>query len=307
MCTSAYVNAQTRRSEHKLLAARDELRTCARRECSSLMRGQLVKDCADWLTQVEAAIPSVVLSAKDDSGTDLTAMTVAIDGAVVATLLDGRSIDVDPGPHVFTFETAGAAKVSVTLLALEGTKDQLVKATLASASRAPESTPPPPPPPLAPPEAPTGPNKTLLVGGIVSLSVGYFVAVLGGAIVLASRGSSNGSSSTNCLGSAGFAFIPLVGPFLTLANYTDYQIVTYGTSQGSAAIGVGDCNGSRSTVTGAVIADEVLQLGGLAALGTGLLLRSPVQPSGTGRIGAIEVVPGAPAAPLGATLRVIGF
>jgi hypothetical protein len=126
-CTNAYVNGQTRRGEHKLIAARDELRTCARRECSSFMSGQLVKDCADWLTQVEASLPSVVLSAKDSSGAQVTDVTVSIDGSVIATKLDGRAIDVDPGSHIFAFEAPNAKRVAATAVVREGAKDQLIE------------------------------------------------------------------------------------------------------------------------------------------------------------------------------------
>jgi hypothetical protein len=128
-CTNAYVAAQTRRADHKLLAARDELRTCARQECSALMHGQMARDCTAWLGEVEASIPSVVLSAKDASGADVTEVSERIDGLPVGNGL-GRAVDIDPGPHVFDFEAPHASRVSQTVVVLEGKKDQVIQVTL---------------------------------------------------------------------------------------------------------------------------------------------------------------------------------
>jgi hypothetical protein len=129
-CSNAYVAAQTRRSEHRLLAARDQLRACARQECANFMQGQMIKDCAEWLGQVEGSIPSVVLAASDASGADLTDVTVRLDGVIVARRLDGAALDVDPGSHVFSFDAPGAPTVTDSAVVLEGTKNQVIRATL---------------------------------------------------------------------------------------------------------------------------------------------------------------------------------
>jgi hypothetical protein len=329
-CSQAYVAAQSRRSEHRLLAARDELRVCARQECSLLMKGEMLKDCTDWLAQVEASIPSVVLSAKDSSGSDMTNVAVAIDKTVVVATLDGRSVDVDPGSHVFTFEAPGRDKVTLTALVLEGAKNQQIRAVFgpaagevvplsaqSSGAREGGSSPPPPSEGAIPSSAggeprnsrvmalaPTHPNKALLVGGVVSLSVGYVAALVGGTVALASQSSSNGG----CFGSVGFVLIPLAGPLLTWATYPGHQIVSYSSgSSGAQAIQVSDCNGGRSALVDAVVADEVLQLGGAALIVAGLLLRSPSEPREARRIARVQVWPGLPETPLGATLRVVGF
>ena len=129
-CANAYVAAQTRRSEQRLVAARDQLRICARPECSTLMQGEMVRDCTDWLAQVESSIPSVVITAGDGSGAVFTHLTVAIDGTVVATELEGQAIDVDPGLHVFSFQAPNLPRVQQVVAVLEGKKNQVVVASL---------------------------------------------------------------------------------------------------------------------------------------------------------------------------------
>ncbi len=130
ICADAYVAAQTRRSEQKLVEARDQLRVCARPECSTLMQGEMVRDCTDWLAQVELSIPSVVITARNGSDAVLTHVTVAIDGIVVATELDGRAIDVDPGLHVFSFQAPNLTRAQQVAAILEGKKNQLIAARL---------------------------------------------------------------------------------------------------------------------------------------------------------------------------------
>jgi hypothetical protein len=63
VCSDAYEKAQSLRDEGKLVTARDQMRTCARATCAKF----IAKDCATWLADVEARIPSVVLSATDAS------------------------------------------------------------------------------------------------------------------------------------------------------------------------------------------------------------------------------------------------
>jgi hypothetical protein len=95
------------------------------------MRGQIIKDCSAWLAEVDRSIPSVVLSAKTPAGVVRTDVTVSIDQKVIATQLDGRAIDVDPGSHVFQFAAPNSVPATLTVLVLEGTKNQRVEATLA--------------------------------------------------------------------------------------------------------------------------------------------------------------------------------
>jgi len=98
-CVTAYEQAQQLRRGGKLLQSRAELHLC-QRACPTL----LAEDCDRWLPEVDAAVPTVILSAKDHDGKDLAAVRVLVDGAPLATRLDGSPVEVDPGEHLFRFE-----------------------------------------------------------------------------------------------------------------------------------------------------------------------------------------------------------
>src|SRR5262245_16831403 len=54
-CAHSYEQAQRLRQAHELKGARRELLVCSRVECPSWVR----RDCAPWLDEVEAAIPTI--------------------------------------------------------------------------------------------------------------------------------------------------------------------------------------------------------------------------------------------------------
>jgi len=129
VCTTSYEGAQElmrpNRSESKLLLARESLRTCLRSNCKSW----IVADCSKWLSEVETRIPSVVFSAKNTAGRDLTDVKVTnAGGETVAQSLDGHSIEMEPGPHDFVFLGPEGARVEKHALVREGEKAQNVSA-----------------------------------------------------------------------------------------------------------------------------------------------------------------------------------
>jgi hypothetical protein len=135
VCTDAYGQAQTLRDAHKLTEAREQLRVCARAECP----GFIAKDCAAWLKDVEPRIPSVVLIAKNAAGSDLVDVKVTVDGAPLATKLDGLAVDVDPGAHTFAFE-APDGRVEQKVVITEGGKAQRVSVAFGAPGTAPVVT-----------------------------------------------------------------------------------------------------------------------------------------------------------------------
>lgn len=195
-CVDAYVAAQSSRSDHHLLAARDQLRVCARQQCAPLMRGEMTRDCAQWLTEVEAGIPTVVFSAKDAAGSDVVDVTVSADGNVLTQRLDGRAIELDPGSHTFTFADSSGHKETQTAVVLEGSKNQVVRVTFgAAATPPPAPAPPSPAPPTlattespSPAEQPSGSATSywtpLRVIGVVSAAAGFVGMGVGGLVGL---------------------------------------------------------------------------------------------------------------------------
>lgn len=123
-CISALDAAQSLQSAHKLKDARASFVACSSDTCPGVVR----EDCARSLLDLDATMPSVVLSATVD-GHDAADARVSLDGAEIAGALDGRSIALDPGAHVARFERAGSAPVEVKFIAREGEKNRGVAAS----------------------------------------------------------------------------------------------------------------------------------------------------------------------------------
>jgi hypothetical protein len=98
-CVDANDAAQDLRQSGKLRQAREKLAICGSASCPSVVRD----DCTQRLAELDSAMPQIVFSARDASGNDLVDVKVTIDGAPLVDRLDGSSVKVDPGPHVFVF------------------------------------------------------------------------------------------------------------------------------------------------------------------------------------------------------------
>jgi hypothetical protein len=129
-CFRAVDSGQHLRDSRRLVAAKDQFIMCARPVCP----GPVKKDCAQWLSEVEATLPTVVLGAKDASGGDVIDVRVSVDGTPLLDKLDGSSIPVDPGPHAFHFEWPGHGSVDLEVLARQGEKNRLVTANFTKAT-----------------------------------------------------------------------------------------------------------------------------------------------------------------------------
>jgi len=99
-CVQAYETGQRMRLEAKLDEARASFRSCSRSECPAVV----LRDCVRWLREVEDAIPTVVLSARDASGADLHDARIFVDGRLLQQRLTGTPVEVAAGEHVFRFE-----------------------------------------------------------------------------------------------------------------------------------------------------------------------------------------------------------
>ena len=87
------------------------------------------RDCSQWQSEIIAMLPSVVFGAKDKQGRDLFDVTVSMDGETLLKKLDGKSVNVDPGPHSFKFEIAGSPPVIERALVKEGEKTRVITVT----------------------------------------------------------------------------------------------------------------------------------------------------------------------------------
>jgi hypothetical protein len=181
-CANAYVQAQVQRQKGHLKASRSLLLACAS-ECSADLRA----DCATWLREVEAALPSIVIEAVGPDGRETADVRVTCDGVELLAKLDGRAVPMDPGPHTCRAEMQGEPPKEEQLLVPEGEQHRPWRVSFKHAptpQRVPEKPrPAPPPPPARPgPDAPFPvPLPVLVVGGIgaVAAIVGTVIEVSG--------------------------------------------------------------------------------------------------------------------------------
>ena len=82
----------TEGQQGKLHDALKKLAVCSDATCSSEVRAE----CTQRIAAIDAAMPTLVLAAKDGSGNDLYDVRVSMDGAPLTGNLDGRPISLDP-------------------------------------------------------------------------------------------------------------------------------------------------------------------------------------------------------------------
>jgi len=121
-CLDAAERAQPLRAAGELREARTRLITCAAASCPRQVRA----DCTRWLGEVELAVPSVVIQAREADGTDVLDVTLTIDGVPQKRPLDGLAISLDPGKHVFRIDAPGREPLTQTAAIREGEKSRVV-------------------------------------------------------------------------------------------------------------------------------------------------------------------------------------
>jgi hypothetical protein len=203
-CIAASEQELALRQQGKLHDALKQLAVCADASCPD----EVKTECARRVADVDAAMPTLILGAKDGAGNDRVDVRVLMDGAPLLTRLDGLSVAIDPGSHVFRFETEGQDAVEKTLVLREGEKERRETVVLGPVPVAPPATVAPAPPapavfstpPPAPPRSSWTTQKTLAVLaaglGVAGVGVG---AVLGGyAISSQDREKSDCGSASSC-------------------------------------------------------------------------------------------------------------
>jgi hypothetical protein len=126
-CATASEDAQRLVTAHQLVAARERLLACTRPQCPKA----IVQDCDTLLSQVDAALPTIVIVVRDARDHDVTDATVTIDGRPVGDALAGTPVPVDPGRHVVRAARATGAPVEVVVVVPETVKNRVVTARFA--------------------------------------------------------------------------------------------------------------------------------------------------------------------------------
>ncbi len=137
-CGKAYTDAQVQKKAGKLHEAKQSLVQCAQKSCPGFINSA----CAKWLSDVESALPTIVISASDANGNDLTDVSVSADGQKLADKLGGMAIEIDPGQHTLHFEHEGAKPVDKKVLIREGEKARVIKVQFGSPAKAATSSQP---------------------------------------------------------------------------------------------------------------------------------------------------------------------
>lgn len=136
-CVEAYEEGQKQRASGSLKASLDLFRVCAEPDCPTATK----KDCATWVGEVEASLPTVVLAAVDAQGNDLVDVRVKVDGQLLVTKLDGKALALDPGKRVLVFERDGASALTREVVVKQGEKDRKIEVAWAPAGKQDEPEP----------------------------------------------------------------------------------------------------------------------------------------------------------------------
>ncbi len=140
-CTHAAERAQQYRLDGKLLSSQKELHVCLRAACPAVIKSH----CTKWFEEVDAALPSVVVRVRDDSGVDLPDATVTADGAPLANWRSGMPLPLDPGEHAFQYSRPGNVTQKARVLLGTGEKNRVLAVTLAAVPTAVSLSPAPAP------------------------------------------------------------------------------------------------------------------------------------------------------------------
>lgn len=160
-CLSSYEKGQRDRLEGHYSDARAEFVVCANDACPGTLR----PDCVKWLDELELAIPSVVLSARDEDDREILDVEVREGAKVLARKLDGRALALDPGKHQLTFVRGNGEQKVVDLVLHEGERTIPVAARFVGLRLSVE-----PQRPLRP-----VPWTVYAFGGLSALALGTFV------------------------------------------------------------------------------------------------------------------------------------
>jgi hypothetical protein len=149
-CLAATESSLSLRHQHRLREARAKALVCSAPSCPSDIRDE----CFRRVGEINVAIPTIVFDVRDADGGDLVSVKISMDGQLLTDHLDGTAVAIDPGPHTFSFESAGQPRAEKKLIIREGQKDRNEVVTLGTrkvaAAPAPSPAPKPAPAPALP-------------------------------------------------------------------------------------------------------------------------------------------------------------
>jgi hypothetical protein len=135
-CLTTFKNGQRLEEQGRLRDAQLQYQSCVQASCGAFIKQQ----CSLRYSQLENDIPSVVPVALDESGNPVADVKVSVDGQPLAAKIDGRSLQVDPGLHEFSFQTPRGALSTQKILIMQGQRNRPISVEL-SGSTAKATTP----------------------------------------------------------------------------------------------------------------------------------------------------------------------
>jgi hypothetical protein len=117
---------ELRKGGHLLEAARLLLK-CVRPSCGPA----LSKQCRTLYERIQTDTPTVVPAVTGLAGETIVDVPVTMDGAALASKIDGRALPVDPGWHLFSFDVPGGPPLTQRVLVLEGQRNRPIVVSLA--------------------------------------------------------------------------------------------------------------------------------------------------------------------------------
>lgn len=187
-CVEAYEQTQVSMRRGQLLAARDSLVVCLDAACPKPLRS----DCADWLKDIDARTPTVVVEWLGDPAI-VRQTRLSIDGRTREGASEGRAVELDPGRHIVRAEREGAPPIVVEVIVHEGEKLKPVRIDVD-----PPAAPAAPLPLVLPPEPPPPPVTHRPVPWFVYATAGLGVLAAGGFTAFAVAGTSGKSDLEPC-------------------------------------------------------------------------------------------------------------
>ena len=130
------------------------------------------QECAKWLADVEAELPSAIFRVRDRSGALIAGASIAVDGGPLRAPSEAAA-PLDPGEHFVRVEARGFVGRTETIVLRSGERDRSIDLTLTP--EAPPIAAPSPPPRAVASVRPAWPGWAMGVLGVVGLaSFGYF-------------------------------------------------------------------------------------------------------------------------------------
>ncbi|MDX2052392.1 MAG: hypothetical protein SFV15_08385 [Polyangiaceae bacterium] len=175
-CVSSNADGQVLQNQGQLLAAVEKFQSCAVQACPEEIR----RDCGTAMLAARAIVPSVVIAVRRGDEDVMDAL-VLIDNSRNPVRLDGRPIELDPGPHVIRVHHGDKDAIERQLVLRQGERNRLVSIELPIRTR-PTPVAPTRPAPPSQPEHPSPlpsrrpPTATLIAGGVGVVGAGLFGA-----------------------------------------------------------------------------------------------------------------------------------